>query len=160
MDSKRMVMVFAFTFIMMMVAQQFLFKNNKPSPSAQEAAKQQQQQAAPNTAQPPALVAAPSNTSATPAKQATAEAETIVENDLYKITFTNRGALVKSWILKKYKDERGNPLELVHTTAAAQWGYPLSFWTGNSDLNTKLNSAMYVPDQTGPVSGAHSTLNF
>ena len=160
MDTKRMVMVFAFTFIMMMVAQQFLFKNTKPSPSAQEAAKQQQQQQPTATPNGQAPVASAPQTSAVPAKQATAETETVVENDVYKITFTNRGAQVKSWILKKYKDERGNPLELVHTQAAAQWGYPLSFWTWDNDLKTKLNSAMYVADQTGTVSGPHSILNF
>lgn len=161
MDTRRMVMVFAFTFIMMMVAQQFLFKNAKPSPSAQEAAAKQQQQQQ-QTAQPsgaPATASAQQK-SASPVKQASAETETIVENDLYKITFTNRGGQVKSWILKKYKDERGNPLELVHTQAAQQWGFPLSFWTGNDDLTTKLNSAMYVADQTGTISGPHSTLNF
>src|SRR6185369_6076750 len=37
---------------------------------------------------------------------------------------------------------------------------PLSFWTWDNDLKTKLNSAMYVPDQTGTISGTHSTLNF
>jgi YidC/Oxa1 family membrane protein insertase len=161
MDTRRMVMVFAFTFIMMMVAQQFLFKNNKPSPSAQEAAKQQQQQQQ-QTSQPSGApaVASTQQKTASPVKQASGETETIVENDLYKITFTNRGGLVKSWILKKYKDERGNPLELVHTQAAQEWGFPLSFWTWDNDLKTKLNSAMYVADQTGQVTGPHSTLNF
>lgn len=170
MDSKRMVMVFAFTFIMMMVAQQFLFKNAKPSPSSQEAAKQQQQQqpqtpaaasgaAATGTAGAAAVKSAAQKPAA-PVKQATGETETVVDNDVFRITFTNRGAQVKSWILKKYKDEKGNPLELVHGPAAAQWGYPLSFWTWDNDLKTKLNSALYVADQTGTVSGPHSTVNF
>ena len=35
-----------------------------------------------------------------------AESTTIVENELYRIQFTNRGAQVTSWILKKYKDSR------------------------------------------------------
>src|ERR1700744_545355 len=43
--------------------------------------------------------------SATPAVQGASESETVIENSLYRITFTNRGAQVKSWILKKYKDE-------------------------------------------------------
>ncbi len=34
-----------------------------------------------------------------------AESETVVENELYRITFTNRGGAVKSWLLKKYKDD-------------------------------------------------------
>ena len=52
-----------------------------------------------------------------------------MENDLYKITFTNRGAQVRSWILKKYHDDKGNPLELVNTVAAAKYGYPLSLFS-------------------------------
>ena len=35
-------------------------------------------------------------------QQATSESETVIENDLYRITLTNRGAEVRSWILKKF----------------------------------------------------------
>ena len=43
--------------------------------------------------------------STTVTKQASAETETVIENDLYRITFTNRGAQVKSWILKKFDND-------------------------------------------------------
>ena len=43
------------------------------------------------------------------AKSAPNEVQTIAENDLYRIIFTNRGGAVKSWILKKYKDDEGRP---------------------------------------------------
>src|SRR5580704_2271605 len=59
-----------------------------------------------------------------PVVQAPAEATTTVENELYRITFTNRGGQVSSWILKKYKDAEGKPLNLVHTQAAEKFGYP------------------------------------
>ena len=59
-----------------------------------------------------------------PTVQASAESTTTVENELYRITFTNRGGQVTSWILKKYKDSDGKPLNLVHTQAAEQFGYP------------------------------------
>ena len=63
-------------------------------------------------------------------KQASAETETVIENDLYKITFTNRGAQVKSWILKKFDNDAQNGLlDLVNTAAAQKYGYPLSLWT-------------------------------
>src|SRR6202142_2774105 len=56
-------------------------------------------------------------------KQATGEAETVIENDLYRITFTNRGAQVKSWILKKFdNDAQNGPLDLVNPHAAPQFG--------------------------------------
>ncbi len=38
---------------------------------------------------------------------ATTESTTVIENELYRITFTNRGAQVTSWILKKYNDSEG-----------------------------------------------------
>ena len=81
-------------------------------------------------------------------KQAAAEAETVIENDLYRITFTNRGAQVKSWILKKYLDDHGNPLELV-SGAAEKYGYPLSLWTYDEALRNKINSALYVASGSG-----------
>ncbi len=43
----------------------------------------------------------------------------MVENDLYRIVFTNHGAQAKSWILKKYKDEKGQPLDLVNPARPA-----------------------------------------
>ena len=51
-----------------------------------------------------------------PATQAVTETETTVENALYRITFTNRGGQVKSWILKGYDDDQGKPLPPVVKT--------------------------------------------
>ncbi len=59
--------------------------------------------------------------SATPTIAASLETETTVENELYKIVFTNRGAQVKHWILKKYNDTAGKPLDMVQPQAAAQF---------------------------------------
>ena len=59
------------------------------------------------------------------------------------MTFTNRGGLVKSWILKKYNDDQGKPLELV-SKAAEQYGYPMSLWTYDEVQRNKINSALYV----------------
>jgi YidC/Oxa1 family membrane protein insertase len=84
-------------------------------------------------------------------KQASAELETVIENDLYRITFANRGAQVKSWILKKYEDDRGEPLDLVNSAASAKYGYPLSLWTYDEALRNKLNSALYVPSSSGQI---------
>ena len=94
-----------------------------------------------------------------PAVQAAAESTTTVENELYKITFTNRGAQVSSWILKKYKDADGKPLNLVHTQAADQFGYPLSLYTYDSSLTPVVNKALYVPSATGTLP-APATLTF
>jgi len=75
----------------------------------------------------PAVAAAPT----VPTVQASAEANTIVENDLYRITFSNRGAQVISWILKGYKTLDNQPLDLIHPQAAKLLGYPLSLYTND-----------------------------
>ena len=93
----------------------------------------------------------PSSPGSIAAKAATAETETVVENDLYRIVFTNHGAQVKSWILKKYKDEKGQPLDLVNP-ASANFGLPLGLYTYDEALRNKINSALYVATPTGNVS--------
>lgn len=84
-------------------------------------------------------------------QQAQSESETVIENDLYRITFTNRGGQAKSWILKKYFDDQGHPLDLVNQAASSKYGYPLSLWTYDESLRNKLNSALYVTSESGTV---------
>ena len=127
-----------------------------PVPSANPQQSQTTSQSSPATQSAPALgsqVAAGGATepNAAPAVVAAAESQTVVENELYKITFTNRGALVKSWILKKYKDSHGQPLDLVSQRAAADFGYPLSVFTYEPALTAELNQALYQPSATGVV---------
>ena len=59
------------------------------------------------------------------------ETTTVIENELYRITFSNRGAQVTSWVLKgpAYVDSNGKPLDLVNQQAAKLFGYPLSLYT-------------------------------
>jgi YidC/Oxa1 family membrane protein insertase len=111
--------------------------------------------------------AASNATAATPAAsgvptvQAPAEATTTVENELYRITFTNRGGQVSSWILKKYKDSDGKPLNLVHTQAAQQFGYPMSLYTYDAALTASLSKALYVPSASGSLAAPASlTFNY
>jgi YidC/Oxa1 family membrane protein insertase len=155
---KRVMFVFAFTMLLLVLGQQFLFK-------PQQKLNEKQQQAAPKIASTPAPATiqssvAPAPESATQPvaarKAAASENTTVVENDLYRITFSNRGGLVKSWILKKFTDESGHELELVHAQAAAQYGYPLSLWTADEPLREKLNSALYIPSETGVASSPKS----
>ena len=87
----------------------------------------------------------------TPAVVAASESTTVVENELYRITFSNRGAQATSWILKRYKDSYGKPLDLIHTQAAEQFGYPLSLWTYDPSLTANLAKALYLPSATGTL---------
>ena len=44
---------------------------------------------------------------------AAAETTTTIENEKFRITFTNKGAQVQHWILKHYTDSSGKPLDMV-----------------------------------------------
>jgi len=93
-------------------------------------------------------------TASSPAQQAATESDTVIENDLCRVVFTNRGARVKSWVLKKYTDDKGGPLELVNATAAEKYGYPLTLWSYDEALRNKLNSVLYVATGTGTTAPA------
>jgi YidC/Oxa1 family membrane protein insertase len=148
---QRLLLVLALTFVVVVLFQPLL-KKYLPQATTAPA---QIQPPAPMQSQAPAP-AAPARAGQTVqtlavTKQASAETETIIENDLYRITFDNRGGQVKSWILKKYEDDRGQPLDLVNGAASGKYGYPLSLWTYDEALRNKLNSALYVPSSSGQI---------
>ena len=105
----------------------------------------------PGQAQPAATSAPPSSSAsaATPQVTASLETETTIENELYKIVFTNRGAQVKHWILKKYFDSAGKPLDMVQPEAAARFGFPLALFTYEPALSSQINQALYQVTVTG-----------
>jgi YidC/Oxa1 family membrane protein insertase len=75
------------------------------------------------------------------------DAETIViENPVYRVELSNRGATVHSWRLQKYLDDENppRPLELVNTAAAQQFdAWPLSVTLDDPQLELKANTGLY-----------------
>jgi YidC/Oxa1 family membrane protein insertase len=158
---RRLLLILVLTFVLLMIFQPLLRKYmpQPPAPQRQSQTAPAQPANTPSAATPvaPPVPVAPVHTVA---KQAAAETETVIENDLYRITFTNRGAQVKSWILKKFDNDAQNGLlDLVNSAAAQKYGYPLSLWTYDSALNDRLNSALYVVSKEGTVS-APATITF
>jgi YidC/Oxa1 family membrane protein insertase len=161
---RRLLLVLALTFLGF-IAFQALLKKYGPQPPAPQT---QNQPAPVETAAAPTAPAPAPATPATPSavtintvtKKASAETETVIENDLYKITFTNRGAQVKSWILKKFDNDAQNGLlDLVNPAAAQKFGYPLSLWTYDEPVRNRLNSALYVASNEGRLT-APATITF
>jgi YidC/Oxa1 family membrane protein insertase len=151
---RRLLLVFALTFLVIVLFQPLL-KKYYPQPAAPPA-QAQTQAPAPPPASPIANEAAVERPKAAPSttvaiRQASTESETTIENDLYRVAFTNRGGQVKSWILKKFKDDKGAPLELVNKAAAEKYGYPLSLWTYDEAVHNQLTSALYVASSSGPL---------
>jgi YidC/Oxa1 family membrane protein insertase len=163
-SDKRMLIALVAVFVVLGVMQYFMPKPKTPPEKAEQTQQQQPQQspgpvAVPSATSTPLPPKSPAAAVKAPVKAATAEAESVLETDAYRITFTNRGAAVKSWLLTKkekrkdgsekykYPDDAGKPFELVNQTVAGQLGYPLSLFTYDKDLEKKLNEALYVRSQ-------------
>ncbi len=100
----------------------------------------------PNEPPPPGGVSAP--------VQASAESTTEVDSDLYHIVFTNRGAVVKSWVLKKYKDDDGKPLQLVNASSGLALPFAIEFTGQKPDFDP--NAVLYQAQ----VSNGGDTVDF
>ncbi|MGI9072788.1 MAG: membrane protein insertase YidC [Bryobacteraceae bacterium] len=76
--------------------------------------------------------------------QATSEITSTIDTKLYHLVFTNRGAAVKSWVLKGYRDHAGKPLELINP-AAANVGLPFTIELKSQKLSVDPNTVLYQP---------------
>jgi YidC/Oxa1 family membrane protein insertase len=87
---------------------------------------------------------APATVDAVPAR------DIVVENAAVRAVFTTRGAVLKSWELKKYHDESGRSLELVAGHAPADAGLPFTIAADDPALSSRLANARYtVSNESG-----------
>jgi YidC/Oxa1 family membrane protein insertase len=76
----------------------------------------------------------------------TQERIVVVENALYHVEFSNRGAVAKSWQLKKYKDDAKpqRTLDLVHPQSSElTGGWPMSMVFDDPQLEKAANTGLY-----------------
>lgn len=66
-----------------------------------------------------------------------------IETPLCRVVFSNRGAVVRSWLLKRYKDNEGKLLELVHA-GASRTGYPFAVAFPDPKGPARINDALFV----------------
>jgi len=113
----------------------------------------------------PASATAPA-TAAAPAAQALVAddmaRDIVVETDTVRAVFNTEGATLKSWRLKRYFDERGEPLELVPAGLPANYPRPFSLTSDNDASSAALLVAKFRPSASGPLSlgAASGTLSF
>ncbi|HEY2352747.1 MAG TPA: membrane protein insertase YidC [Candidatus Acidoferrum sp.] len=118
---------------------------------------------------PAASTAPAGKNSATPApvpvaaKSAGEERSIVVENGLYRVEISNRGAVVKSWRLSKYMDDNKpqRVLDVVHPEAAQQvGGWPFSVILDNADLQKAANTGLYEISSSANTVDAPADLEF
>src|SRR5215472_14223925 len=134
------------------------FGAKEPEPETTPAASETSQNPA---NQPAAAASSTTSTSSSPRASKPAPAlsahpiqgsqaeDIVVENNLYKITFSTQGALIKSWILKKYRDADEKPLDLVNQAASGQLGLPMAITLPDPVLAGKMNAAVFAVDPSG-----------
>jgi len=156
-QEKRVMAAFALTFVMLILYRVFFMKTPPPpakkpaaTTSAPVASGQPAASAAPSAQPQAAKAAAPQ---ALPVVQGSKSEEVVVESKLYRVTFSTEGAVVKSWVLKGYRDAKNEPLDTVDGPACATLGYPLSVGTADAALKAKLNQAIYVVGASKPGAG-------
>src|SRR5438034_4325855 len=151
-QEKRVLVAFVLSFGLLLLWRQFFVKAPSAPPNGAQRSSAQMSQAS----KPPQV--APSQPAPSRKKQASAISkrvslpqekgekpqEVAVEGDLYKVTLSSQGAVVKSWVLKKYKDEKGDPLDVVNRPACEQLGFPMDISLPNAELASELKNAVFV----------------
>ncbi|MEJ5369563.1 MAG: membrane protein insertase YidC [Bryobacteraceae bacterium] len=154
---KRLLLAFGLMGLVLFASQYFLPKpapppQRKATPAAQPAP-QAQPPAAP--AQTPAPAETPASKPAAPPapERIAAEKEEthVLETSVYRIVFSNRGAAIRSWVLKRYRDSAGNPVELVNPAAAPKAGWAYSYVFPREKPATDLNGALFAVSQPDPL---------
>jgi YidC/Oxa1 family membrane protein insertase len=169
MDTKKLILAIVLSVTVLLVYQYFFM----PKPVAQNrvslpAAAQQQKAATAAESkggatpdigsilnQPETETIAPENELPlqTVSEDLTAEKETqvTVDNAYFTAVFTNRGAGLTSFVLKKYKDDAGKPMDLISRSAKESNFYPFYFYPEKNDFFGILNKALFLYRGAGAV---------
>ena len=147
-QEKRILLAFALSFLLMM-GWRSLYPPPEPPPETQT---DEAPAVAEGEAEAPAPAAEPAGApsyATLPVLRGSQAREIIVENGLYRIVFSTQGAVVKSWVLKEYKDSHQEeslrePLDVVNAAACEGVGYPFSLSLESTDLTQKVNEALYL----------------
>jgi YidC/Oxa1 family membrane protein insertase len=145
-QEKRLLVAFALSFVMLLLWRAFFVKEPPPTPASRPNPAAPTQPGAEKTS---AAAAIPSLPPTMPVIAGSKPQDVVVENDLYKVTFSTRGAVAQNWILKKYRDAKEAPLDVIDEEACGKLGFPMSLSLAESELANKLNSALYVAAPSG-----------
>src|SRR6266478_7582200 len=110
----------------------------------------------------PATIA-PAAAASVTVKNDSQERAIVVENSLYRVEISNRGAVVKSWQLKNYKDDAKpqRVLDVVHPDASQQTGgWPFSVVLDDEQLQNAANAGLYQVSSDGTTLHAPAEVEF
>ena len=164
---ERRILIAILLSIVVMYGFQALFPKPKPQDASGSPGTAAQAGSAPSASSPMQASASPSS-SLDAQVPSSAAAPLVAEPNARDIrietrdviaVFTNRGARLKSWRLKHYFDQHGQPQELIDPLPNQP--LPFSLRTPDDSVNTTINSALYsAPSEPDGVVGAAVDLKF
>ena len=139
---KRLLLAFVLMGLVLFGAQYF-YKPPPAPPVKPPVAKTENSISAPAAKAPPTPVPAPAAIEMPGQIRGDQEQTITIDTDLYHVDFSNRGAVVRSWILKAYKDHQGKPLNLVNQAALSRVPAPFALSFKGQGPQTDPNEALF-----------------
>lgn len=142
---KRVILAIALS-ILVLILYQLLFFKKKPLPEAppvQTIEKSPEIKPAEKEPVPPQPVRGQAEQKSQEIISAPSEEQILIDTSLYRAVWSNRGGVLKSWKLKKHKDDQGEDLELVSERSAEVDLYPFSLRTDDPSFDTIINTGLY-----------------
>ncbi len=147
----RLLIAFVLMGLVLLVSQYFIKPAPTPTATKEGAAKSAQPVTPAAVEKPDAVIPSTAKQRATEtvgAVGAGSEETVTVDTDVYRVVFSNRGAGVKSWVLKDYKDHAGKPLELVYQPGLSRVSKPFAVEIKGQTLATDPNTALFKTERS------------
>ena len=160
-------LAFALSIVMLILYRVYVIKEAPPepkkaAPAAATTTTPAGQPGAPK-ATTAAAPAAPRPPVALPVLQGVKPEDIVVENKVYRATLSTQGAVLKSLVLKNYRDAQDQLLDTVNAPACESLGFPMSLNLPDPALKAQVNQGIYIakadygrPAPSGPEPVAHS----
>ena len=165
---RRVLIAITLSFLVLFLFQRFVMPPpaelpaNASASGAMSASSASGAQSAPTASAP----GAPAPTAGTPGTQApeappapaalvseVSAREIVVETSKVKAVFSNRGGTIVHWILKEYRDDRGQPLDLVPSSAGADAVKPFTLAVDDQAVSARMRDAIYRVTVDGNPAG-------
>src|SRR2546425_9588158 len=138
---RRVLLAVVLSFVVLYAYQAFFVPPPPPSLARSSASTTTETPVAQSPAQTASPAVAP--TSIKPVVGESVERDVVVDTATVRAVFTNRGARIKQWLLKTYRDDAGQPVNLVPSDQPPDQPLPFSLRIDEGGLTPILNNALY-----------------
>ena len=158
---RRVLLAITLSFLVLFLFQRFVMPPPPASaPRNTSGAPAGQGTPAPSTTTPstltPSAPSAPGAPAAPTIEATVSEAnsrEIVVENSKVRAVFSNRGGVIRSWILKEFRDDAGQPLDLVPADAGDNATKPFTLTVDDQAISDRMKTATYRVTAGGSPAG-------